>query len=116
MVAETPKVQFGGRANLELGAVEFGIQGKRVGSRFATDVNDVKLKGYNLVDLDARLNLSRLGLGLSGLGQTYLQANVINLFNEFYFGNISTAIRAADNPNFSVGAPRTFSLTLNVGI
>ena len=53
MVTETPHWQFGGRANVELGAFEFGIQGKHVGSRFATDVNDVKAKGYAIFDLDA---------------------------------------------------------------
>ena len=34
--------------------------------------------------------------------------NLQNLFDSFYFGNISTQIRASDNPNFAVGSPRTF--------
>ena len=113
MVTETPKWQFGGRANVELGPVEFGIQAKRVGSRFATDINDVKLKGYLLVDLDARINMGFLSDRLS---KTYLQGNVTNVTNEKYFGNISTQINAAGGPNFSVGSPRTFMATLNVGI
>ena len=37
MVTETPQWQFGGRAQYEIGPVEFGVQAKRVGSRFATD-------------------------------------------------------------------------------
>jgi iron complex outermembrane receptor protein len=112
MVTETPHWQFGGRVNVELGAVEFGIQGKNVGSRFATDVNDVKVKPYTIVDLDARVNLSSL---LEALNDTYLQFNLQNLFDKKYFGNISTQINAAGNPNFAVGSPRTFSATLNVG-
>ena len=55
MVTETPKWQFGGRAQYEIGPFAFGVQAKHVGSRFATDVNDVKVKGYNIVDLDARI-------------------------------------------------------------
>ena len=112
MVTETPHWQFGGRANVELGAFEFGIQGKSVGSRFATDVNDVKVKPYAIVDLDARVNLSSL---VGFLDETYFQVNVLNLFDKKYFGNISTQINAGGNPNFSVGSPRTVSGTLNVG-
>ena len=43
------------------------------------------------------------------------QLNLTNLFNEDYFGNISTQINAAGNPNFSVGGSRTFMGTINVG-
>ena len=110
-VAETPKWQFGGRANLEVGAFEFGVQAKRVGSRFATDINDVKVKGYTLVDFDARVSMKPLGFEKS-----YFQLNVTNVFGVFYFGNISTQINAGGNPNFSVGGPRTISGTLNIGI
>jgi iron complex outermembrane receptor protein len=112
MVAETPHWQWGGRANLELGDFEAGIQVKHVGSRFATDTNDVKVKGYMLVDLDARLNM---GFVSDHLKKTYLQANMINAFGEKYFGNISTQINASGGPNFSVGSPRTYLMTLNVG-
>ena len=112
MVTETPHWQWGGRANVELKWVEFGIQGKWVGSRFATDTNDVKVKGYALVDLDARVNLAPLA---EALRKTYFQLNVTNLFDKKYFGNISTQINAAGGPNFSVGSPRTIQGTLNVG-
>ena len=110
-VAETPKWQFGGRANLDLGPVEFGVQAKRVGARFATDINDVKVKGYTLVDFDARFSMQPLGLDKS-----YFQLNLTNALNEHYFGNIGTQINAGGNPNFAVGGPRTLSATLNVGI
>lgn len=109
-VTETPKWQVGGRAQLVLGPVELGVQGKWVDDRFATDTNDVKVKGYTLVDLDARLSLAQWGLE-----KTYFQVNVSNLFDEFYFGNISTQINNAGNPNFTVGAPRTFMGSFVVG-
>lgn len=111
MVTETPKWQFGGRAQYDVGPFSVGIQGKRVGARFATDVNDVKVKGYNIVDVDARFALD----DIVKLRNTYLQVNLQNVFDEFYFGNISTQIRAADNPSFAVGSPRTLSATLNLG-
>jgi iron complex outermembrane recepter protein len=110
-VTETPKWQYGGRAQWEIGPFSFGAQAKHVGARFATDVNDVKVKGYNIVDLDARVNLG----DYVGLKRTFLQFNLQNAFDEFYFGNISTQLRATDNPNFAVGSPRTFSATLDIG-
>ena len=109
-VAETPNWSFGGRAQVALGPVEIGGQVKYVGSRFATDVNDVKVPSYTLVDLDARLSLAQWGLE-----KTYFQVNVSNLFDKFYFGNISTQIDVTGNPNFSIGAPRTVLGTLVVG-
>lgn len=102
MVAETPAWQVGGRAQFKLGPVDLGAEAKWVDKRFATDVNDVVAPSYTLVDLDARLNLRQFGLD-----HAYFQVNVKNLFNEFYYGNISTQINAAGNPNFSVGYPRT---------
>ena len=124
MVAETPTYQFGGRAQLTLGPVELGVQGKFVDDRFATDVNDVVVDGYTLVDLDARYSLESLGLK-----NTYFQLNINNLFNKFYFGNIGTQVNAGAicpaggtcaangaNPNFSVGAPRTILGTIHVGL
>jgi len=110
-VAETPKWQFGGRAQYDIGPFSLGLQGKHVSSRFATDVNDVVVKGYTVFDLDARVNLDPI-VHTKG---TYLQLNLQNVFDTFYFGNLSTQIRASDNPNFAVGSPRTFSATLNVG-
>ena len=111
MVAETPKWQYGGRAQWEAGPFSFGVQGKHVGARFATDVNDVRVKGYNVVDVDARVDLEHF----TGLKSTFLQVNLQNVFDHFYFGNISTQIRASDNPNFAVGSPRTLSATLDIG-
>jgi iron complex outermembrane receptor protein len=110
MVTETPKWTFGGRIQGNLGPVELGVQAKWVDDRFATDTNDVRVEGYETVDLDARVNLERWGLE-----KTYFQLNVINLFDKFYFGNISTQINAGGNPNFSVGAPRTIMGTIHVG-
>ena len=60
-------------------------------------------------------------LGSIGLPESYVQFNAINLFNERYFGNISTQLNGvavgttgAANPNFTIGAPQTFLVTLNL--
>jgi len=116
-VTETPKWTYGGRVSVEHGPVTVGVQGKYVSSRFATDVNDVKAPSYALVDLNARFNLDDFGMK-----KTFFQLNVSNLFDKFYFGNISTQIShgtigtiSGANPNFSVGAPRTIMGTLQIG-
>jgi iron complex outermembrane receptor protein len=109
-VTETPKWQFGGRVGLDFNPVELGFQFKRVGARFATDVNDIKVKGYTTADADLRVALAPVGLK-----DSFFQLNVTNLFNEDYFGNISTQIRASDNPNFTPAAPRTIIASVNFG-
>jgi outer membrane receptor protein involved in Fe transport len=90
MVAETPEWQYGGRAQFEVGPFEFGVQGKYVDDRFATDVNDVIVPGYALFDADARFSFAQWGLE-----RTYLQFNVINIFDERYIGSIGTQLNAA---------------------
>ena len=114
-VVETPKWQYGGRAEVNIKPVTLGIQAKRVSSRFATDVNDVKVKGYTTVDLDARLGLDFLPHGQ----KSYFQLNVINLFNEHYFGNLSTTINAYgfghSDPRFTPVSTRAITGTLTVG-
>jgi len=117
LVTETPRWSFGGRASVDLGALSVGLQGKYVGDRYATDVNDVKSPSYTLFDLDARYSFEDLGFK-----ETFFQLNVVNLFNKFYFGNISTQINhgtisgiGGANPNFSVGSPRTIMGTLQIG-
>ena len=108
---------------LSLGPEELGVQGKWVDKRFATDVNDVVVDGYTNFDFDARFSLAG-----AGLERTYLQLNVINLLDERYFGSISSFINAGNicpaggtctangsNPSFTLGAPRTFLASINVG-
>jgi iron complex outermembrane receptor protein len=113
-VVETPKWQYGGRAELNIKPVTLGIQAKHITSRYATDVNDVVVKGYTTVDLDARADLPMIPGH-----KTYLQLNVINLLNEHYFGNLSTTINAygvgSSAPRFTPVASRAVTGTLTVG-
>lgn len=114
-VVETPKWQFGGRAEINVKPVTFGIQAKHVSSRWATDVNDVKVKGYTTVDLDARVGLDFIPHG----EKSYFQLNVVNLLNEHYFGNLSTSINGYgfgnSAPRFTPVSTRAITGTLTVG-
>ena len=114
-VVETPKWQFGGRTEFNFKPVTLGIQAKHVGDRWATDVNDVKVKGYTTVDLDARVGLEQW----VPVKKAYAQLNVINLFNEHYFGNLSTTINAYGfsntAPRFTPVSTRAVTGTLTVG-
>jgi iron complex outermembrane receptor protein len=88
-VVETPKWQYGGRAEVKFDPLTLGLQAKHVSSRWASDVNDVRVKGYTTVDFDARLGLDTY---FPQMKKAYLQLNVSNLLNEHYFGNLSTQI------------------------
>jgi iron complex outermembrane recepter protein len=129
-VVETPKWTLGYRASVEFGPASAGLQVKYVTDRFATDLNDIKSPGYTTADFDARFELEQFGMKNS-----WLQINVTNIFDRFYFGNLGTQIAGPANnglvlvpglgagvaipggsaPNFSIGAPRTFSGTLRIG-
>jgi iron complex outermembrane receptor protein len=101
----------------------FAWNAKYVGDRYSTDMNDDIAKGYLTIDGSARWNLPKLGPTKAG---TYLQLNVINLTNRYYYGSISSAttvntlktasgttIVSAGTPSFNVGAPRTVMLSLH---
>jgi len=113
-IVETPKWQYGGRAEFHFEPMTVGVQAKHVGDRWATDVNDVKSKGYTTVDLDARIKLPFPGT------RSQFQLNVTNLLGEHYFGNLSTQINAfgpgSVAPRFTPGASRAVTGTLTFGL
>lgn len=137
-----PKYTYGVSAVGTVGPLDLGVTAKRTGSRTIFDNGqamfrgDVDLAGvggseqifgatapaYWLVNLDARLNLAFVAPALS---KTYLQANVYNVFDKFYVGGfgggLSQSISASTGvwgspPFVQIGAPRTASLTLNIGL
>ncbi|HEX8533007.1 MAG TPA: TonB-dependent receptor [Allosphingosinicella sp.] len=140
---ETPRWQFGGRAQGDLGALSVGVQFKYVGKRYSTDDNGrtltptvgtippgqtpgqpLILTGISNVPIapNGRTNDytiidadARISLRSLGLERTALKLSVINLLDKYYFGNINTQNTVIQSPRFSVGAPRTFQATLTVG-
>ncbi len=81
-LVETPDQTYTLRANWDpTPHLHFGIQGKFVGRRAATDINDEIAPSYQTWDMNARLEFKE---------NTWLQVNVNNLFDEQYFGSISS--------------------------
>ncbi len=99
-LVDTPNWQYGGRAQVNLPFGVIGLSAKHVGDRFVTDVNDVKVAGYTLVDLDAQI-----GMRWIGLEKTYVQFNVVNLLDKAYISNLGTA--TSNGGFFNFGNPRT---------
>jgi iron complex outermembrane receptor protein len=113
-IVETPKYSFGGRVDWDITeALHLGVQGKYTGQRFSTDVNDEVAPRYTVWDMSVKYDLPFLK-------QTYAQLNVNNLFNETYFGSISSRTNAlaiagvtgTGAPTYYIGSPRTVQLTL----
>ena len=124
-LVETPDWTFSGRVQYKIGSWRISFQGKYVGDRYSTDVNDEVAPNYTVFDADLRYNLSPFGLDGS-----YLQFNVTNIFDEQYLGSISSTNNAVLIPNvsttstvvartplaptYSIGSPRTFQMSLNM--
>ncbi len=113
-VVETPKWTFAGRLTYDIGKFQIGVQGKFIGERYMTDVNDQKLPHYTVWDADVRYDL-----GSDGWKKSYLQLNVTNIFDKFYYGNLSGTQTSATpgSPGYGrtyayVGAPRAAVLSL----
>jgi len=104
---ETPDWTFAGRVDWQATPdFNIGLQGKYVGRRFSTDINNAVFPSYTVFDLDARYDLT----DTFGIKNAFIQLNVVNLFEERYQANISTGnsgLRTA-----SEGAPRTAMITL----
>jgi iron complex outermembrane receptor protein len=137
---ETPKWQFGGRVQVDVGPVSVGVDAKYVGRRWSTDDNGRTLAlassggqtagqpfiltnlgdapispngrtdSYTTVDADARISLESLGLE-----KTSLRLSVLNVFDKYYFGNINTQSTLSGGPRYSIGSPRTFQASVTVG-
>ena len=111
---ETPEQMYSLRASYQFNDVfSAGIQGKYTGERWVTDVNDLKVDYYTVVDLDARFDFDSLGLP-----GTYMQVNVTNLFDEQYYSNLGTRGSATPGalgygrPFAGIGAPRTIMASI----
>ena len=95
---------------------------KKTGSRYYNSINSAvvdssgnqlwaaKVPAYTVVNLDARLNLGFLGLN----DKTFVQVNVTNLFDKFYYGAFDDAGISNTATTYAyLGAPRTFSASVN---
>ena len=117
-LVESPNYMGTLRAQYTMWGFRFGVDGKFVGSRFATDVNDYKVPSYFTANADITYDFGELGWDGS-----YLKFNVSNIFDEKYFSSIATTkscftpvaptiAGCTSYPLLSVGFPRTFQVTL----
>jgi iron complex outermembrane receptor protein len=134
-----PKYTYGASAYADIGPVEFGVQAKKTGERFIFDNNMPVFRGtvgattgatpqeqifpaqaaaYWLINLEGRLKLDAVSPRFNG---TYLQFNLYNAFDKFYVGGFGGALSQTFSgtsygspPFVQIGAPRTFSASLNV--
>jgi iron complex outermembrane receptor protein len=122
-IVETPEWTASLRGVYEVDEfVRLGMQGKYVGDRWSTDVNDEIAEAYITVDADLQVDLD-----IIGLGDMLLQMNATNLLDEDYLGNIGTQQnaqlvdidpgvgvnnKAAQTVRYQVGSPQTFQIQL----
>jgi iron complex outermembrane receptor protein len=103
-VVDTPEYTLTARAEYEIWRFTLGAQAKHTGDRYANDANTEVAPAYTTVDLDGRFDIM-------GDGRTFLQLNVINLFDEEYLGQMSSGT-GAGAALYNLGAPQTFLMTL----
>jgi iron complex outermembrane recepter protein len=102
-LVETPEWTYSARADVNFSEnAHVGLQGKYVGQRFGTDLNDEFVADYIVVDLDVRYTFH-----FKGVESAEVQFNVSNLLDEEYFGNISSGVGGTNVGFYSIGAPRT---------
>ena len=113
-LVETPDWTLGARVEYEIGPVTMGVQGKYVGERWATDINDEAAPSYTVFDADLRYAFAAFGL------DSFVQLNVINVADKDYLGSIPTTrfsaappLNTLGPPQYAIGAPRTFQVTIN---
>ncbi|MCA3698872.1 MAG: TonB-dependent receptor [Brevundimonas sp.] len=123
-IVETPEWTFNLRGQWAItDNWTVGLQGKYVDDRFTTDVNDEVAPSYTVVDFDSRYDLT----DTFGIRNAFVQFNVTNVLDEEYPASISSGnnalpvdvdlgpgviIQNGQLRTFSLGAPRTFILTL----
>ena len=105
-----PAFTAGARGQVKFGDLELGAQVKHTGKRYSNDLNETKTGSYTLVDLDLRYIIAKNGVGK---GDVAIQANISNLFDEFYVGGFTGSLDAS--PFVQIGAPRAASVSLVMG-
>ncbi len=114
-LVETPEWTYVLSARFNKGPVSGGVQARYVGERWLTDVNDLEVPSYTVVNADIRFDMTQFGLK-----GTHFQLNVINLFDEEYYGSLGTGTNALPVTGVagvsslfaSQGAPQTVQATI----
>jgi iron complex outermembrane receptor protein len=129
-----PVYTFGGRIDGTVGPVSLGVQAKRTGPRYVNDQNlpfyvntgnntrqeifPAKAPAYTQVDLDAKLSLDKVSPIFNN--RTFLQLNVINVFDETYVGGFSGTLNSQSTTlspitYAQISPPRTIMGSISFG-
>jgi iron complex outermembrane receptor protein len=112
VAADTPEWTFGARTTYQLGDFTFGLQGKYVGKRYVTLIDDLSVPSYVTFDADIRWKMNWITHG------TFLQLNVLNIFDTKYLGSLNTTstnnstLPYYSQPYAYQGTPQVIQLTL----
>ena len=112
---DTPKKSAAASIQYAAGPYLAQITGKYLGSRYVTLVNDVRLGGYTVFDLNLAY---KIGTGSQGFFKNpILRVNLSNITNKRYYSASSgsgslIATSVANNPVVYTGAPHFASVTL----
>ncbi len=102
-LVKTPDMTLAARVDYEIGAYQFGLQGRRVGERWSDDANTFDAPAYTVFNFDASYDLGNI---MESAKSAKLRLNVQNLFDEDYLNAIN------GTNSYYYGAPRTVSVSL----
>lgn len=108
-LVDTPEWTANARVEYDFGPLVAGLTARYIGERFTNDFNTEKTPDATVADLDLRWEFG----DSFGRPETYLQLNVINLFDERYIGDIAFSGANGGLASFRLGAPQTILLSLN---
>ncbi|MBY9066556.1 TonB-dependent receptor [Hyphomonas sp. WL0036] len=102
-LVKTPDMTLAARLDYEIGAYEFGLQGRYVGDRWSDDNNTSAAPSYTVFNFDAAYDLGNIW---ESAKTAKVRLNVQNLFDENYLNVIS------GSNSYYYGAPRTVTMSL----
>jgi iron complex outermembrane receptor protein len=114
-VVGVPSWMFSSSLGWQHGPLHLDLDGKYVGKRYLSYINDSQVPGYWLFNAGARYQLGRIGM----LEDVSLALNVTNLLDKRYFASTGTNGYVASDPDgynqtLQAGAPRQIFLSLDM--
>lgn len=120
--AGVPVYTAGANFEANFDPISFMVTVKNTGKRYynmanlpvyssGVRVNDAAAPAYTTVDLNARIKLAPFGLKSD---KSFVQLNLVNMFNKFYIGGFTGQNGATSVPTMYLPVPRTFMATLSL--
>lgn len=114
-VVGIPAWMFSSSASYQFGKLRVDLDGKYLGKRYITYLNDSQVPSYWLFNAGARYDFGRIG----GLAEVALALNISNLTDKRYFASTGTNGYVVSDPQgynqtLMAGSPRQYFLSLDV--